>query len=354
MQFITRSLHLLLHTNDCVVVPGIGGFLTNPVSARYDDQRQEWIPPTRDIVFNPRLVVRDGILEQALQRGTEANFSAAAAVVERETSAMRKAMDAGQSIELDGLGRLHLGDDGVVRFHASSRLSEQYAPLGLRRIVWPGGVVSESEARAEHVTAITPEVDSGAKVIAMPRWWRVAAAIALPIGLTATLLWQSPEQSQLNLFDWAPVSSEFSPRLSGEDIRFKAVDATTNYDLMRGEAALPPFSFHKDAVVVDGARIVDELTADRLEAEAEAAAAELAMGCFHHVVAGAFAGADNAHRFSAKLAAAGMTGSMHTGRRGLTLVSAGCFADKGRAMQFRDEIIAKHAVSGAWIWTVNH
>ena len=363
--FIVRSLHLLLHTNDCVVVPGLGGFLTNPVSARYDWQRQEWIPPTRDIVFNPRLQVRDGILEQALQRATRANFTSAAAVVERETTALRQQLDEGHSIELDQLGRLHMGADGVVRFHATSRLSERYAPPGLRRIAWlKGAIAAESEAEEVVVVAAVSGRKEGAEaevptrqptLIAMPRLWRVAAAIALPIGLTAAFLMQSSEQSQLGLLDWHPVTSEFTPRLSGEDIRFKAVDGTTNYDLMRGETAMPPFSFHEDAIVADGARVVDELTIDRLAAEAaeaaEAAAAAAEMGCFHHVIAGAFAGDGNAHRFANQLSAAGLLGSTHAGRKGLTLVSAGCFTDKGSALQFRDKLRSQHAISGAWIWT---
>lgn len=362
--FIVRSLHLLLHTNDCVVVPGLGGFLTNPVSARYDWQRQEWIPPTRDIVFNPRLQVRDGILEQALQRATQANFTAAAAVVERETAALRQQLDEGHSIELDQLGRLHLGADGVVRFHATSRLSERYAPPGLRRIPWLKGTLA-AESEVENVAAVSgpkkgASHNEGAEtevptkqptVIVMPRLWRVAAAIALPIGLTAAFLMQSSEQSQLGLLDWHPVTSEFTPRLSGEDIRFKAVDGTTNYDLMRGETAMPPFSFHEDAIVPDGARVVDKLTIDRLAEEAAEAAAAAEMGCFHHVIAGAFAGDGNAHRFANQLSAAGLLGSKHSGRKGLTLVSAGCFTDKGRALQFRDKLRSQHAISGAWIWT---
>jgi len=343
--FILRALHLLLHTNDCVVIPGVGGFMTHAVSAQYDAQRQEWIPPTRDIVFNPRLAVRDGILEQELQRACGINFSKAAAIISRESDQLLAALNAGQNVELDRLGRLHKSEDGTVRFHPVARLSEQYAPLGLRRLAWPTGPQATRATEAPPV-----ETEKQTPVIALPTWWRAAAAVALPIGLAATMLLQSPGSSQLRLLDWHPVASAFSPRLSGEDIRFQPVDSQTNYDLMAGESTVPGFSFHQDALHPDGAVVVEQLSADRLHTELKATAG-IERGCFHHVVAGAFSKMRNARRLARSLKAAGRESSLHAGRRGLTLVSAGCFTDKGHALVYRDELLREHAISGAWVWT---
>ena len=69
-NFLLNALPLLLHDHDCLVIPGMGGFVAHPVPARFDEDKGEWIPPGRDVLFNPKLTVRDGLLEQEIRRAT--------------------------------------------------------------------------------------------------------------------------------------------------------------------------------------------------------------------------------------------------------------------------------------------
>ena len=56
-EFLIQALPLLLHDHDCLVIPKFGGFVAHPVPARYDTDKGEWVPPGRNVAFNPKLTV---------------------------------------------------------------------------------------------------------------------------------------------------------------------------------------------------------------------------------------------------------------------------------------------------------
>ena len=117
-HFLVNALPLLLHDHDCLVIPGLGGFLAHPVAARFDADKGEWIPPGRDVVFNPKLTVRDGLMEQEIRRATGCSTDAAGALIDREVDAIRQVLSAGNQVEFPGLGRLFQQADGLSGFAA--------------------------------------------------------------------------------------------------------------------------------------------------------------------------------------------------------------------------------------------
>ena len=62
---------------DCVIIPGFGGFVCNERPAWYDDDKEEMVPPSRDVLFNPNLTHNDGLLAQEIIRSTGLSYSEA-------------------------------------------------------------------------------------------------------------------------------------------------------------------------------------------------------------------------------------------------------------------------------------
>ena len=60
---VVRVLPGMFWDNDCVMLPGLGGFVCNPRSAWYDASKRQMVPPSRDVLFNPRLTTNDGLLK---------------------------------------------------------------------------------------------------------------------------------------------------------------------------------------------------------------------------------------------------------------------------------------------------
>ena len=62
---LDRHIEILLLKSDCVIVPGLGGFVASHVAARYDAGDKMFIPPLRTLGFNPKLSVNDSLLVQS-------------------------------------------------------------------------------------------------------------------------------------------------------------------------------------------------------------------------------------------------------------------------------------------------
>ena len=61
---INRHIEILLLSNDCVIVPGFGGFMAHYVDARKDEADGSFLPPIRSIGFNPKVTLNNNIKYQ--------------------------------------------------------------------------------------------------------------------------------------------------------------------------------------------------------------------------------------------------------------------------------------------------
>ena len=65
IENLARHIEWLLGENDCVIVPGLGGFIAHYTPARRIEAENRFLSPTRIIAFNPRLKINDGVLVQS-------------------------------------------------------------------------------------------------------------------------------------------------------------------------------------------------------------------------------------------------------------------------------------------------
>lgn len=59
---LAQHIEVLLLENDCVIVPGLGGFVAHYTPAMRVAEENVFLPPTRIIGFNPQLKMNDGYL----------------------------------------------------------------------------------------------------------------------------------------------------------------------------------------------------------------------------------------------------------------------------------------------------
>ena len=57
-----NTIYQLVCDNDCVIIHGFGGFVTNRFPADVDFSKQEFYPPSRKVAFNENLSLSDGLL----------------------------------------------------------------------------------------------------------------------------------------------------------------------------------------------------------------------------------------------------------------------------------------------------
>ena len=113
---LERHIELLLLDNDCVIVPGLGGFVAHHVDARYDEREHLFLPPLRTLGFNAKLRMNDSLLAQSYIEAYDISYPEATRRIEEEVAELRQHLENDGHYELNGIGELFLNSDGNFEF----------------------------------------------------------------------------------------------------------------------------------------------------------------------------------------------------------------------------------------------
>ena len=113
---LERHIEILLLSNDCVIVPDLGGFMTHYVEARYDEEDNMFLPPQRTLVFNPQLKLNDSLLAQSFIEAYDISYPEAIRRIESEVSELKQYLYNEGFYELNDLGVLKVNDEGKLEF----------------------------------------------------------------------------------------------------------------------------------------------------------------------------------------------------------------------------------------------
>ncbi len=116
MMDLEKHIKKLLLTNDCVIIPGLGGFTANYVAARYDERECAFIPPHRVLSFNAKLSINDSLLVQEYAEAYDISYPEALSKIESETDDIKKALDEVGYCELCGIGTLCVNKQNTMEF----------------------------------------------------------------------------------------------------------------------------------------------------------------------------------------------------------------------------------------------
>lgn len=300
---------------DCVIIPGFGGFVCNERPAWYDDDKEEMVPPSRDVLFNPNLTHNDGLLAQEIIRSTGVSYSEAMKLAEKEAQFISSELKLGNSVEIAGVGRLYSGEDGVNRFAPDAELVRKLSSFGHSRIPLSklqSKPVEKPEVTKEKETTVVQMVPLSKKLA------RVAAILALPIAAGAiiggTYMATDNEGSNtlLSLFPSPEVIiSSFSPSETTELGTFEET-VEEEIEIVFVEPTPEP----EEVVVVKNKRKINFL-----------------------IIGGAFAVEENAHTLANELKVEGYNPTFHyQSHNKLHLVALG---------EFEKEDVARNAMAKA-------
>ena len=101
MVELAKHIEILLLNNDCVIVPGFGGFMAHHVDAVYDEEENLFLPPSRTLGFNPQLHIDDSLLAQSYVEAYDISYPDA---------------DNQGFFELPDIGVIQTNDEGNLEF----------------------------------------------------------------------------------------------------------------------------------------------------------------------------------------------------------------------------------------------
>ena len=113
---LAQHIEVLLLENDCVIVPGLGGFVAHYTPAMRVAEENVFLPPTRIIGFNPQLKMNDGLLVQSYMAVYDTDFSDATRIVEKEVAHIFTALHEEGKVDLPNIGELRYSIHGIYDF----------------------------------------------------------------------------------------------------------------------------------------------------------------------------------------------------------------------------------------------
>lgn len=152
---INRHIEILLLSNDCVIVPGFGGFMAHHVDARYDGTDNMFLPPLRTVGFNPQLTMNDSLLVLSYVETYDMSYPEALRRIEDEVAEIRQTLENEGQYEVDNVGILSLNEDGNIEFepHEAGILTPDFYGLGGFDMMPVAQLTAGEEANANKTAA---------------------------------------------------------------------------------------------------------------------------------------------------------------------------------------------------------
>jgi len=183
---IDIAVHIgkLVREHELVIIPGLGGFLTNFHSSTVHALSHKMEPPGRHIAFNSQLKDNDGFLAHSISHITSFNYKEALNLVETFAEFCQVELKNGGQISFKNLGLLSLNRNGHIEFSADLSVNYDDHYFGLPEII-----AMPIQRVKKHEAVITLHPETKKKIKNQAPLFRKIAAIALPFLLLSTLVW---------------------------------------------------------------------------------------------------------------------------------------------------------------------
>jgi nucleoid DNA-binding protein len=125
----------LLYSNDCVILPGFGGFVSSYAPAKIHPVNHTFYPPSKNILFNSKLTRDDGLLVDYVATEQQISYSEAKSIVDTFIHELETKIQKGKKTALNGIGIFFLDKKGNLLFDPDSRTNYLEESFGLPSIV---------------------------------------------------------------------------------------------------------------------------------------------------------------------------------------------------------------------------
>ncbi len=322
---IEKHLSGLLAEQDCVIVPGFGGFITNYIPAGINPVTHVFTPPSRQVAFNARLRNNDGILANHLVRSLDITYAEAVAAIEKLSVEWVNILNKSEKVIIQGIGLIFSDKENNLQFIPESNINllddafglTSFSSLPIQKL---GTLKKSSEKRIR-----TNAVSSARKLPSSLKW----AVVLLP--LAALSFWSAFNTNKVTNLYHNVASVIPSP----------AESSSTK--------TATPFAVNIPAAENNAEVIVPETVK---EAEVIATPEAVKVENNYFIIAGAFGVKENADKLVESLKAKGYDASIAgQNRNGLFRVSIEGFSEMEIALQKTEEM-RKGDFPGAWLLTL--
>ena len=111
---ISSYIFELLQSQDCVIVPIFGAFVTRNISAKISSDGSRIFPPNKEISFNKNVVKNDGLLLNAISSNENISYEGAEQKITNWVTRINKKLEKQRYIEIKNIGSISLENSKYI------------------------------------------------------------------------------------------------------------------------------------------------------------------------------------------------------------------------------------------------
>lgn len=133
---IEKYIADLIGNHDCVIVPGLGAFVAQVVSATIHPITHKFTAPNKTLSFNAQIQVNDGLLAAEISRKENISFNDALANINDYVKAFNAALSVLKHFNCVGVGRFFYNKGGKLEFEPDYTINFSSDSFGLPDFVF--------------------------------------------------------------------------------------------------------------------------------------------------------------------------------------------------------------------------
>ncbi len=348
----------MLFLHDCVIIPGMGGFVGQYQSSDLHEATRIFIPPVKTISFNKHLINDDGLLIHELASKQGLDYAKASELVTQYVEDLKKELAEKHRVELEKIGTLYT-ESGIIKFIPSdTNFSIQHIGLPVVK------AVKIEKKKVEQIPVVPIQQEKSEKVEEKPivelhstpeksnkNWWW-AVAVLIPILFYSawvpmkTGLLTNPQNfhySDLNPFTFQKVK-QYKPLV---------LEKTESIDWLKGNTysntEVERVDLDRDTYLYVGIVEPVQHEADTTYVELPKPKKEIKKNNgAYHLIGGCFSKKENANNFIEKMKNLGYDAKIIDTNKGLFRVSVGDFFKRKKAKEIKQKLKEEQDIS-SWI-----
>ena len=351
---LDRHIEILLLSNDCVIVPGLGGFMAHHTDARYDESDHTFLPPLRTLGFNPQLTMNDSLLVQSYVEAYDMSYPEALRRIEDEVNELKQHIENEGQYDLNDIGVLSVNEDGKYIFSPCEAgiltpgfyglSSFEMAPLGETAKQQKASVLVVETAEESPEVPETPEIpeaeaeiEEEERAIVIKMSW-VRNAVAVAAAVLAFFLMTTP------------VTNSENSQQSISHLNNSILVGMMPKDSNKAKIDVSKIDAPKPVVKNDTVAPVKEVT--KAVTKADTTSVTMDPKPYYCIVLASYVSKKNAHAFVEELRQKGYAEAEVFIRNNVTRVIYGNFSTANEAYNKLNSIQKKKGLEEAWVLKV--
>lgn len=181
-MMIEKHISALLYRYQCVTVPGFGAFITETVSARYNETSNTFAPPKKTILFNSLLQQNDGLLANHIALEEQISFNEAVVLIQDQISLWKANLNGKEVVYLKNIGELSLNSEQKIQFEPVGSTNYLTSSFGLTAVM-ATALTREQQPTEPKVIELVTSTNNKPRL----HWMRYAAAVVAAVGLYSSV-----------------------------------------------------------------------------------------------------------------------------------------------------------------------